>query len=130
MASPSGRRLLTDWNAFQATSDSLETIFEPVTPLNFDLSVSPRRNWSLNNESFSSDHQTQLAASRLLGCELQNNSPQMLEMSYRRRTLMIVCRGDQGKNKPVKIRQKALLADFSGACQPVQESDEVAQCRA
>src|SRR6266852_7074899 len=43
MASPSGRRLLTDWKAFQATSDSVETIFDPVTPDSLSLSDSPRR---------------------------------------------------------------------------------------
>src|SRR6266851_5570529 len=43
-ASPSGRRLLTDWKAFQATSDSVETIFELLTPVNLLLSDSPRRN--------------------------------------------------------------------------------------
>src|ERR1041384_4346364 len=31
MASPSGSRRFTDWKAFQATSERVETIFEPVT---------------------------------------------------------------------------------------------------
>jgi hypothetical protein len=44
MASPSGSRLFNDWKAFQATSDSVETIFDPVTPDNLFFSASPRRN--------------------------------------------------------------------------------------
>src|SRR5215212_2675307 len=47
--SPSGRRWLTDWNAFQATSERLEMSRDPLTPDNLLFSDSPRRNWSLNN---------------------------------------------------------------------------------
>jgi len=44
MASPSGNRRFTDWNAFQAASDKVETIFEPVTLGALPVSDSPRRN--------------------------------------------------------------------------------------
>src|SRR5215471_16130524 len=44
MASPSGSSLFTDWNAFQATSDRVETIFEPVILGALPVSDSPRRN--------------------------------------------------------------------------------------
>ena len=50
-ASPSGRRVLTDWKTFQAASERPEMSFELRTPLKRGFSVSPRRNWSLNNVS-------------------------------------------------------------------------------
>src|SRR4029453_12011493 len=49
IASPSGNRVLTDWNAFQAISDRFDSKREPFTPASLSLSDSPRRNLSLNN---------------------------------------------------------------------------------
>jgi hypothetical protein len=39
---------LTDWNAFHATSDRLDTSFDFFTPLKRLFSDSPRRKLSLN----------------------------------------------------------------------------------
>src|SRR5262249_32138266 len=44
MDSPSGRSWLTDWKAFQATSERLEITFEPFTPVSLFFSDSPLRN--------------------------------------------------------------------------------------
>ncbi len=40
-----------DWNTFHAASERPEINFELRTPLKRGRSVSPRRNWSLNNVS-------------------------------------------------------------------------------